>query len=169
MSDMTLGGCCPKTATAFTQRKEAESALEAAESELEAASVTRDYWKAIAGDPVRAARENIDPGEVHERLRKAEEVAFSAEVKVNTRKLQLEDARSHLRQCAEGAAEILGGKARVQLQKIQDDYDKHKAGMNEAAAAEVALIDAVNAELRGCFGYNKPASHLGLSFRPAVG
>ena len=51
----------------------------------------------------------------------------------------------------------------------QGYYDRHKAGMEQAGRDEVALIETVNAELRGVFGYDKPASHLGVMLRPAVG
>jgi hypothetical protein len=164
---LSLPGCCPATAAAIEIRDAAERASADADAEAATAAENVDYWRAMAADPVRVAEDNIDPGEVQRALRKADEMDFSAKVKANTRRIELDQARAKVRECAEHAAEVLGARARARLADIHSRQDSARAEMQRAAAEEVELVQEVNNALRPIFGYDKGAGDLGITLRVA--
>lgn len=167
-SELTLKGACPNTAQAFKAREAADAALAEAEAEHAAAVASLEDARALVADPVRVAREGLEPGEVHKRVRKAEEIEFSASVKVHTRMNELNAARAEQRRCAEGAAELVGERARKRMAAIHARMDAARAEIDAAARDEAALVAVLRGTMLEAFGYDKGVADLGVTVRMAA-
>src|SRR5690242_11929111 len=152
MDDITLRAVCPATAAAKDAVPVAEEALAEAQREYAAAAATLGEARALAADPVEVARRQLDPGEVMRQERKAEEIEFSASVKVNTRKQELEAARAEVRRCAEAAAETAGQRVRERLAEIHARFDAGRTAMEQAVREEIELVGHFRGELRAVWG-----------------
>jgi hypothetical protein len=160
---------CPKYA-------EADKAYEAKRAEYEAAvaqsatkDAERDAAQTRAADPAKAAEAGLQGSAALDQARDAENAAYAAAVKVNSLRTELAAAGAERRKCAERAGEIVGTKAKAQLDAIHARHAAAKAELERCIAEEAALIQATNDAIRPAFSNERTAGYYGVALRPAVG